>query len=104
MRVTQQNRLTTSAIYSLLQKYHRIQRNIILVERLFNYWIDSLHENCNVPMNFNWILSLTFEQLNWGLNKLEYSSGKSSAIRAQHQAQAPSALSSNCLRIPRTLL
>ena len=80
------------------------EKNIIWVERLFNCCIDSLHENCNVTINFNWILSLSIEQRNWGLNKLEYSSGKPSAIRAQPRAQSPSALSSNCLRLPRTIL
>ena len=29
------------------------EKNIIWVERLFNCWIDSLHENCNVTINFN---------------------------------------------------
>ena len=48
--------------------------------------------------------SLSFEQRNWGLNKLEYSSGKLSTIRAQPRAQAPSALSSNCFRLPKTIL
>ena len=46
------------------------EKNIICVDRLFNRWIDSLHENCNVTINFNCILSLSFEQRNWGLNKL----------------------------------
>ena len=105
MRVTQQSRLTTSANHSLLQKYQGFQKKtIIWVERLFNCWIDSLHENCNVTINFSWILALRFEQRNWGLNKLEYSSGKLSAIRAQPRAQTPSALSSNYLRLPRTIL
>ena len=68
------------------------EKNIIRVERLFNCWIDSLQENRNVTKNFNWILSLRFEQRNWGPNKLEYSSGKPSAIWAQPRLWALIAL------------
>ena len=52
-------------------------------------------QNCNVTINFNWILSMSFEQQNWGLSKLEYSSRNPLTIRAQPRAQAPLALSSN---------
>ena len=48
MRATQESRLRTCAIHSLLKSYQGIQeKSIIWVERLFNCWIDSLHENYN---------------------------------------------------------
>ena len=34
-------------------KSRHSEKNNIWVERFFNCWIDSLHENCNVTINFN---------------------------------------------------
>ena len=104
MRVTKQSRLATSAIHLLLQYYQRIQKNFYLggtiIQLLESFTARELQ--CYYKHELNFLLSS--EQRNWGLNELEYSSGKFLAIRAQPRAQAHSALSSNWLRLSRTIL
>ena len=54
-------------------------------------------QNWNVTVKFKRNISLGFQWQNWELNKLEYNSGKPSAIQAQPRAQVPSALSLICI-------
>ena len=88
MRVTQQpsDDLCDSFAPTIISR--NLEKNY-LAERLFNCWIDSLHENCNVTINFTLVLFLSFEQQNWGLNKLAHSSVKPSALQAQPRRKRP---------------
>ena len=51
----------SSSFYINIKEF---RKNIISVERSFNCWIDSLHENCTVTISFNRNLPLSFEQQN----------------------------------------